>query len=149
MTVLGKRLKEARENNRLTQMEASKKLGISNGTLSGYERNYRDPDTAILEKMAELYGVSVDYLLGRTDDPNPQLKNNSSAQLTAKDEKDIAKRLEQIRNDIEHSDGLSFSGEPMSEEAKDSLMEAMEFIVRQTKKINKKYIPKKYRKDDH
>jgi transcriptional regulator with XRE-family HTH domain len=66
MSMLGKRLREAREKKGLKQLEASKKLGISNGTLSGYERNYRDPDTTILEKMAELYDVDTDWLLGRT-----------------------------------------------------------------------------------
>lgn len=71
MAVLGKRLKQAREMKKLSQIEAAKKLGISNGTLSGYERNYRDPDTNILEKMADLYEVSTDYLLGRTDNPTP------------------------------------------------------------------------------
>lgn len=56
MNVLSKRLKEARKRAGLKQIEAAKKLGISNGTLSGYERNYRDPDTEILNKMADLYG---------------------------------------------------------------------------------------------
>jgi transcriptional regulator with XRE-family HTH domain len=71
MAVIGKRLKHARERKKLSQIEAAKLLGISNGTLSGYERNYRDPDTNILEKMADLYEVTTDYLLGRTDDPTP------------------------------------------------------------------------------
>lgn len=49
MRTLGSRLKEAREKKRLTQIDVSKKLGISNGTLSGYERDYRDPDTETLK----------------------------------------------------------------------------------------------------
>lgn len=69
LKILGYRLKIARENKNLTQMEVAKKLGISNGTLSGYERNYRDPDTETLAKLAELYGVSVDWLTGITDTP--------------------------------------------------------------------------------
>ena len=69
MVILGLRLKTARLNAKLTQIEAAKKLDISNGTLSGYERNYRDPDTDILNKMANLYNVSVEWLMGRTDDP--------------------------------------------------------------------------------
>lgn len=64
MSVLGKRLRDAREKSGYKQIDAAKKLGISNGTLSGYERNYRDPDTEILHKMASLYGVSANWLLG-------------------------------------------------------------------------------------
>ena len=67
MSVLSDRLKKARERAGLKQIEACKKIGISNGTLSGYERDYRDPDTKTLEKMAEVYDVSVDWLLGLTD----------------------------------------------------------------------------------
>lgn len=77
MSLLGKRLKLSRQNKNLTQIEAANKLGISNGTLSGYERNYRDPDTTTLEKMAGLYEVNVDYLLGRSDDPSSTPKNPS------------------------------------------------------------------------
>lgn len=67
MSVLGKRLKQARSDSGLKQIDAAKKLGISNGTLSGYERNYRDPDTDTLNEMANLYEVSVDWLLGKVN----------------------------------------------------------------------------------
>lgn len=136
---LGQRLKAERERRNWSQKFVAEKVGITNTVLSNYERNYRDPDTETLRKLADLYEVSVDYLLGRDS-------KNDLLELTEKEERDIAKRLEQIRNDLEHTDGLAFDGEPMSEEAKESFMEAMEFIVRQTKIINKKYIPKKYRK---
>jgi len=61
---LGNRLKRAREKKRMTQQEVADKLGVSNGAISGYERNYRDPDTEMLKKLATLYEVSVDYLTG-------------------------------------------------------------------------------------
>lgn len=77
MSNLGRRLKGAREKTRLTQQQVADKLGISNGTLSGYERNYRDPDTVTLNNLAALYEVSVDYLLGRTEDPKRVLKEQS------------------------------------------------------------------------
>ncbi|MNH94444.1 HTH-type transcriptional regulator ImmR [compost metagenome] len=64
MSDLGSRLKKARENKRLTQQQAAEKLGVTNGAISGYERNYRDPDTDMLRKLASLYGVSIDYLTG-------------------------------------------------------------------------------------
>lgn len=76
MSLLGKRLKYSREKNNFSQLEAAKKLGISNGTLSGYERDYRDPDTKMLEKMADLYGVTTDYLLGRSDTPDYTAKED-------------------------------------------------------------------------
>lgn len=86
MSVLPIRLKEAREKKGLKQIEAAKKLGISNGTLSGYERNYRDPDTDILNKMANLYDVTVDWLMGRSNDPR----------LTADQQVEIDKKFKKL-----------------------------------------------------
>jgi transcriptional regulator with XRE-family HTH domain len=63
METLGSRLKSARAKVGMTQDVVSKKLGISFGTLSGYERNYRDPDTETLSKLAEMYDVSVSWLV--------------------------------------------------------------------------------------
>lgn len=68
---LGTRLKISRKRKGLSQKEAADKLNISNAVLSNYERNKRDPDTEILKKMAKLYSVSVDYLLGLTNNAIP------------------------------------------------------------------------------
>lgn len=68
---LGKRLKLEREKRRWSQLFVAEKIGITNTVLSNYERDYRDPDTDTLKKLANLYDVSVDYLLGRTDNPVP------------------------------------------------------------------------------
>lgn len=65
MKTLGERLKIAREKKRFTQLEVAKKLDISNGAISGYERNYRDPDTETLMKLATLYEVTPNWLLGK------------------------------------------------------------------------------------
>ena len=64
MYSLGERLKEAREKKGMTQMQVAKKLGITNGAISCYERKYRDPDTETLRKLADLYEVNVDWLTG-------------------------------------------------------------------------------------
>ncbi len=58
-------LKTARENVGLTQSQVAEKLGISDGTYKNYEQGKREPNNALLVKIADLYGVSTDYLLGR------------------------------------------------------------------------------------
>jgi len=95
MVDLGSRLKKARENKRLTQQEVADKLGVSNGAISGYERNYRDPDTEMLKKLAMLYDVSVDYLTGNV------IREKSPSYNTDKDElikEEKLKLAEQIIN---------------------------------------------------
>ncbi|MFT9117868.1 MAG: helix-turn-helix transcriptional regulator, partial [Sporolactobacillus sp.] len=139
---LGNRLRSEREKRRWSQLEVAKRIGITNAVLSNYERGSRDPDTSTLKKLADLYEVSVDYLLGTL--------SASEILLNEKNEKDVAKRLEKVKKDLENAeddDGYMLMGEPISEEAKQSIIEAMEFAIRQSNRINKKYTPKKYRKE--
>lgn len=67
---LGARLKKEREKRNWSQVLVAQKIGITNAVLSNYERDHRDPDTETLKKLADLYDVTTDYLLGRTDDSN-------------------------------------------------------------------------------
>lgn len=60
----GNRLKVARKNKKLLQAEAAERVGIDDTTLSKYENNHSEPDNDTLRKLAELYDVSFDYLLG-------------------------------------------------------------------------------------
>lgn len=146
----GKRLRQLRENKQLSQLDLSKLLNIANSTLSLYEADKRFPEPEVLKRIADFFNVSIDYLLGRTDDPTPPIDDNVDTRgikLTKKDEKDIAKDLEKIMNDLEHSEGLMFYNEPLTDEDKKLLREAIEFGLRIVKQRNKeKYTPKKYRK---
>ncbi|MDP8525488.1 helix-turn-helix domain-containing protein [Bacillus subtilis] len=142
MTV-GQRIKAIRKERKLTQVQLADKANLSRSYLADIERDRYNPSLSTLESVAGALGVQVSAIVGEEN-----LIKEDPAQYNAKEEKDIAKRMEEIRRDLENSDGLSFSGEPMSPEAIESLMEAMEHIVRQTQRINKKYTPKKYRKDD-
>ncbi|WP_408869050.1 helix-turn-helix domain-containing protein [Brochothrix campestris] len=75
MSDLGRELKKARERTNLTQKDAAEKLGITAGALSGYERNYRKPDTDMISDIAVLYDVSVDHLLGLSNLSVPDWAN--------------------------------------------------------------------------
>ncbi|WP_051250489.1 helix-turn-helix domain-containing protein [Paenibacillus harenae] len=73
MRTLGERLKHARVKKRYTQIQVAKKLDISNGAISGYERDYRDPDTVTLKKLADLYEVTPNWLLGKEEQDSADL----------------------------------------------------------------------------
>lgn len=64
---LGNRLRQLRERTGLNQKEFAAKMKIPNQNVSNYERDFRQPDYATLQKFADFFDVSVDYLLGRTD----------------------------------------------------------------------------------
>lgn len=65
--MLGKRLYQLRNDNKITQKELASILNISNSTLSQYENNLRIPSDEIKIKIAKYFNVSIDYLLGITD----------------------------------------------------------------------------------
>lgn len=61
---LGRKLAEARDGLDLSQAEAAKLIGISQGTYSGYETGTRRIRLPMLRRIADAYGVTVDWLIG-------------------------------------------------------------------------------------
>jgi len=57
------KIKDFRENANLTQKELAKRLNIKQSTLSGYENGTRQPDFETLERIADLFNISIDMLL--------------------------------------------------------------------------------------
>ena len=64
------RIRELRTKRGLTQAQLSKFLNVSDRTVGFYETEERDPDTNTLKKLADFFNVSIDYLLGRSDEKN-------------------------------------------------------------------------------
>ena len=69
-----------RTQNEMTQAELGAKLNYSDKTISKWERGEAIPDAYVLMQMAEIFGVSVDYLMDRTDrkDPYPPKGQNKN-----------------------------------------------------------------------
>lgn len=62
------RIKELRLENGYTQKELAEKLKTTNSAICDWEKGRSQPDLQMLSEIADVFGVSVDYLLGRTDD---------------------------------------------------------------------------------
>lgn len=72
----GNRIKLLREEKQIKQDDLAKILSISPSAVGMYERDEREPNDEITLKLAEYFGVSTDYLLGKSDIRNPEeLKN--------------------------------------------------------------------------
>lgn len=67
-----RRIRDLREDNDLTQKELSKILNCSQQVYSNYELGQRDIPTDILIRLSNFYNVSVDYILGITNNPKIQ-----------------------------------------------------------------------------
>ncbi len=137
------RLKLLRETKGWKQEELGKRLNVQSATISKYETG-RIPLTAdTLQKLSEIFRCTTDYILGISDDPG----SFAPPELTPKEERDIAKELEDILEGM-NQNSLMFDGEPLDDETRELLKISIENNLRIAKiTAKKKYTPKKYRKE--
>ncbi|WP_391503231.1 helix-turn-helix domain-containing protein [Limosilactobacillus fermentum] len=81
MMNIGERIAQLRKSRSMSQFQLAKTLNIATSTLGMYETNRRKPNMEMLEKLADFFGVSVDYLLGRPEKND----NNNTADLADDD----------------------------------------------------------------
>lgn len=70
--MLGNRIKILREELCLKQEELANKMSVSPSSIGMYETNKREPNNELILKLAQFFGVSTDYLLGKSDIRNPE-----------------------------------------------------------------------------
>ena len=61
------RLKELRKKKRISQQKLAIDLNVSQAAVSKYEQGLAEPDIRMLKEMAEYFGASIDYMVGRTN----------------------------------------------------------------------------------
>jgi transcriptional regulator with XRE-family HTH domain len=150
MDIFAKRLRYLRErkkneDSKYTQGYVADLIGVARSTYTAYENGTKQPPIETVTKIADLFNVSTDYLIGRSNKPNTI--PNDLPSLTEKDEKDIAKKLQAIADELESGTGLAFDGEPLDETTRELVLEQIESNLRLAKKLaKKKFTPKKYRK---
>ena len=141
MVTLGSRLKALRQEKGLTQKEVAKLIGTTDVSIGRYEMDARVPKADILNSLAKLYDVEIDFLLtGKEETEQP---------LNDRDKKDIEKDLKKIMDDFR--DGESgpafYDGVELDNDDLDKLEIAMRTALEIAKVKNKeKYTPKKYKK---
>lgn len=92
------RLKELRQSNNLTQAQLADKLGCNQTAIGKYERGDLQPSIETLFKLADIFGCSIDYLLGREDDFG-NVSVNANADLTAEEKTmlELFNKLPEVR----------------------------------------------------
>ena len=110
-------------------------LNIGKGVIRNWDK--RSPNSDNLQKVADYFHVTTDYLLGREE---------KHIELNARDKRDIAKALEQVMSNLESKGATAYGGE-IDEEDKELYKIAIQNALEMIKLKNKeKYTPKKYRK---
>lgn len=130
----------------VTAYKVAKETGVTTATLTNWKKGKYTPKPDKLQKIADYFGVPLSYLL--TGKAEEEVKSKSP-ELTAKDERDIAKDLDRIMGEIRKGDDgpLYYNGVEISEASLGLLQNAIEYALRETKKENKeKYNPNKNKK---
>lgn len=77
--MLGDRLRWLRNSAHLSQAELAEQLGMSETQIQRYENGKSDPTAAVISRMARLFGVTSDYILGLADSPRGYMDTDLSA----------------------------------------------------------------------
>ena len=127
----------------VTSYKVAKEAGVTQTALSNWKTGRSTPTAKTLQKIADYFGVTVDYLMtGKDEKP-------SEPQLTPRDKRDIAKDLESIMEKLNNQeDGpASFDGQDIPEDDRELFATQLEAMLVRLKKINKDlYNPNKNKK---
>lgn len=131
---LSNRMRELRRLNRFSQEDIAVKLGISTSAYGFYEQGKTTPNAKTLVFLADLYDVSVDYLLGRSN----------TTRLKTSNEIDVASEFRDIRDKLQSDTiRITLDGEEVSEEVKEFILDQMQntLIIAEVK-VKGKFTPK-------
>lgn len=123
------RILEILSRNKMTQADLSRATGISTGLISQWKKRCQNPSAEKLQRIADYFGVSVDYLL-----TGEESKEKPSAEA----EGDIDAMVESILSELTegHGDTLMLDGKPASAKALEYLRESIRANIEHAKRLN-------------
>ena len=128
----------------VTAYKVAKETGVTQSTLSDWKRGRSTPKTSNMQKIADYFGVTVDYLM--TGKEETERKETA---LSPRDERDIKKDVDAIMAKLESGEAgpAAYDGQPLSPESAELFRDALDVALRQIKILNKeKYNPHKNKK---
>ncbi len=134
--LFGDRIKELRNLAEMSQQELANRTGLSLRSIQNYESNQRYPkDVAILNKLCAALGTTIEELMKEED----QFILEAASKFGSRGKNDAEKLIEEV--------GGLFAGGELNEEDKDKVFRAITEMYWKAKDNNKKYTPKKYKKN--
>ncbi len=118
--MVGERIRNLRIDARMTQEELGLKVGVIKQTVSSWEKGISTPNYDILVELSNIFQVSTDFLLGKTDDPK-NVKMDLDPKKESISDAEATKILEQkfIEN------GILKEGEHLSDEKLDKYLKML------------------------
>ncbi len=131
--IFSKNLKYYMEINKKTQVDLINDLGINKSAISTWCNGTRLPRMDKVDMLAKYFNINRSDLI-------------EEKKLSIRDRKEITEILSNTE-ELLKQEGLMFDGEPASPESIESILSAMKIGMEMAKQNNKKYTPRKYKKD--
>ena len=129
----------------VTAYKVAKETGITTATLSNWKQGKYTPKQDKLQKIADYFGVSLEYLMTGKE----EVVKEKAPELTARDERDIKKDLDSLREKLANKESgpAAYDGQDIPEEDIDLFLGQVDLMLRRVKIKNKeKYNPNKNEK---
>ncbi len=126
----GQRIRDLRKEKRLSQTELADVVHVSQQTITAWENDKAEPSSSAIAALADYFGVTTDYLLGRTHTP----------QFTAKEENDLQVILKNTINGLSNEAGLSYlknGGIDLDDESAELMKDSLERALRRAQLLAK------------
>lgn len=124
----------------VTTYQVAKATGISTASFTGWKQGKWNFKQDKLQKIADYFGVSIDYLITGEE------KKESVPELSSRNERDIERDLKDTLGKLDSQDGLMFDGEALDDDTRELLRISLENTIRTAKIASKKkFTPKKYK----
>lgn len=133
-----------RDQAHVKDADVVKATKINKSTFSDWKNGRSKPKLDKLQKIADYFGVTIEYLMTGKEEPEEK-----APELTAKDERDITKDVDRIMEKLTSGENgpASYNGEALDPEAAELFKDELEIALRRLKMINKeKYTNKRYKK---
>lgn len=128
MATFNQRMKELRGEKNITLEELAKVLNTTKSTLSRYENNLRTPNADFVKQLAKYFNISIDYLLGNSDDRTT---------LNPKEDTPYEKISKLVKENEIKTLAAHFDGEDITDDDVEDIKNFIEFVVQKRKKKNK------------
>lgn len=119
----GERLKSLRKSKKMTQIELSRVLGVDHTTISKWEAGIYETDFETAQRIAQYFGVSADYLLGKE---NQEVKNLTETEIL-----DYQKIIDASRRKLEQGKPDTYRGRKITH----STLDLLEQVLQSAQKI--------------
>lgn len=139
--IMSKNIRYYMSINNVTQTDVCNTLGFKMSTFSDWIHARTYPRIDKIEMLANYFGIEKSDLV-------EDKKKSTESALSKKDEKDIARKLDETLKQLSSNGGLMFDGEALDDETKELLKISLENAIRTAKvTAKKKFTPKKYKKE--